>query len=234
MERRKPFNIDRCLLFYNFAQVVLNLALLLTVCLTMFVHGTMWSFQCFVIHIRQCLYELKFVYERRVNFMCEPLDFTDSYVGLKSAEMSYCYLLLKVLDLFDTIFFVLRKRQRQISFLHVYHHVAILLGSWIAVSWAPGGHPWFFGLLNCFVHFIMYGYYFGSVYSPTLKQNLMVKKSITQMQIVSDWTFDFDIFRELFSFVNILFSDFRFNSFYRLFIWVFHWWLAVVIIQRQC
>lgn len=48
-----------------------------------------------------------------------------------------------------------------------------------------GGHAWFFGLMNCFVHVVMYGYYFGSVHSPTLKQNMTVKKSITQMQIVS-------------------------------------------------
>lgn len=70
--------------------------------------------------------------------MCESLDYSDSYVGIRSAQLSYCYLLLKILDLMDTIFFVLRKRTRQISFLHVYHHVAILLGSYIAVSWAPG------------------------------------------------------------------------------------------------
>lgn len=35
------------------------------------------------------------------------------------------------------------------------------------------------------MHVIMYGYYFGSVYSPTLKTNLTIKRSITQMQIVS-------------------------------------------------
>lgn len=76
--------------------------------------------------------------QRNVNFMCEELDFTESAVGIKSAVMSYCYFLVKILDLLDTIFFVLRKRTRQISFLHVYHHVAILMGAYIAVSWAPG------------------------------------------------------------------------------------------------
>lgn len=76
--------------------------------------------------------------ERKINFMCEELDFTDSFLGIRSAQMSYCYFLVKLLDLFDTVFFVLRKRTRQISFLHVYHHVAILVGAFIGVGWAPG------------------------------------------------------------------------------------------------
>lgn len=51
-----------------------------------------------------------------------------------------------------------------------------------------GGHPGLvFGTLNCFVHIIMYGYYFGSVFNPKLKANLMIKRSITQLQIVSKY-----------------------------------------------
>lgn len=141
-----------------------------------------------------------------LDWYCEPLDFSDSYDALLAAKLSYCYYALKILDLFDTVFFVLRKKGTQISFLHVYPHVAVLLASFIGVSFAPGqvlnaltpytilydrffasagGHAWFFGLMNCFVHVVMYAYYFGSVYSPALKQNLFVKKTITQMQIVS-------------------------------------------------
>lgn len=59
--------------------------------------------------------------------------------------MAYCYFLVKICDLFDTVFFVLRKRTRQISFLHVYHHVAIMMGAYIAVAWAPGNFPIVFG-----------------------------------------------------------------------------------------
>lgn len=171
------------------------------------------------------VYESDLSDPQRVNFMCEELDFTNSFRGMKSAQLAYCYMLVKFLDLFDTIFFVLRKRTRQISFLHVYHHVAILIGSYVAVSWAPGifrfffnfflkalffkknswatrkcapnckmqtlfftgGHPWLFGLLNCFVHVVMYSYYFGSIYSPKLKTNFFIKRSITQLQIVSSF-----------------------------------------------
>lgn len=48
-----------------------------------------------------------------------------------------------------------------------------------------GGQPWLFGFINCFVHVIMYSYYFGSVYSTKLKTNYFIKRSITQLQIVS-------------------------------------------------
>ncbi|CAG2064399.1 unnamed protein product [Timema podura] len=42
--------------------------------------------------------------------------------------------MLKVLDLLDTVFFVLRKKNNQITFLHVYHHAAMVFGTWIAVK----------------------------------------------------------------------------------------------------
>lgn len=160
------------------------------------------------------MYQLSVFNERKINFWCEELDFSESFLGIRSAQLSYCYFLIKLLDLFDTIFFVLRKRTRQISFLHVYHHVAILIGAYIAVAWAPGnwsaistlnrmqklilntllffcigGHPGLvFGTMNCFVHIIMYAYYFGSVFNPKLKANLTIKRSITQLQIVSKYS----------------------------------------------
>lgn len=86
----------------------------------------------------QVIYQIITIPDETVNILCEELDFTDSYRGMRSAQLSYCYLLVKYLDLFDTVFFVLRKRTRQISFLHVYHHVAILCGAYMAVAWVPG------------------------------------------------------------------------------------------------
>lgn len=39
----------------------------------------------------------------------------------------------------DTIFFMLRKRSRQITLLHVYHHSTMPILWWIGVKWVPGG-----------------------------------------------------------------------------------------------
>lgn len=207
MEKRNPYNLDRFLLFYNGFQVLCN-----------------FSIVAYVFN------QIVFL-GQSVNLLCEELDFTDGFRGMKSAQVSYCYLLVKYLDLFDTVFFVLRKRTRQISFLHVYHHVAILCGAYMAVAWVPGGHPWLFGVLNCFVHVIMYSYYFGSVYNTELKTNLFIKKSITQLQIIQ---FIFSIFHLSIPFfldncnyprgvlifaisqnliMLILFSDFYYNTY---------------------
>jgi len=38
------------------------------------------------------------------------------------ARAVWLYYIAKITELLDTVFFVLRKKQRQISFLHLYHH----------------------------------------------------------------------------------------------------------------
>jgi hypothetical protein len=37
------------------------------------------------------------------------------------------FFLVRLIELFETVFFVLRKKQEQISFLHVYHHTSTLV-----------------------------------------------------------------------------------------------------------
>ena len=46
----------------------------------------------------------------------------------------------QVLDFLDTIFIVIRKRTRQLSFLHVFHHMSIFAVYWINISIACA-HP---------------------------------------------------------------------------------------------
>lgn len=137
MENRRPFNIERILLFYNAIQVLANFGIFAYVSTKK--NSTINGRKILKITFNfQVMYQLTVFSERRINYWCEELDFSDSFLGMRSAQVSYCYFLVKLLDLFDTVFFVLRKRTRQISFLHIYHHTAILVGAYIAVSWAPG------------------------------------------------------------------------------------------------
>lgn len=39
----------------------------------------------------------------------------------------------------DTFFFVLKKKNNQISFLHVYHHATMFPIWWIGIKWVAGG-----------------------------------------------------------------------------------------------
>lgn len=132
---------------------------------------------------------------------------------LQEARGVYIYFLAKISELLDTVFFVLRKKDRQISFLHMYHHTVMPMISWGATKYYPGGHgtfigKWlsrpnggseiiwkyiismillyhFLGTINSFVHIIMYAYYFLSALGPQLQPYLWWKKHITNMQMVS-------------------------------------------------
>jgi len=99
--------------------------------------------------------------------------------------MHFAYFINKIIDLLDTVFFVLRKSYKQISFLHVYHHVMMVLGCYLVMRfYGTGGHFNMLGLVNSFVHTVMYFYYFLSALYPGMKDSISWKKYITIVQIV--------------------------------------------------
>ena len=48
----------------------------------------------------------------------------------------------------DTVFFVLRKKNNQISFLHVYHHATMFPIWWIGIKWVAGGQCKYINITN--------------------------------------------------------------------------------------
>jgi hypothetical protein len=48
----------------------------------------------------------------------------------------------------------------------------------------PGGHSTFFGLLNTFVHIVMYTYYMLAAMGPQVQKYLWWKKYLTMLQMV--------------------------------------------------
>jgi hypothetical protein len=93
------------------------------------------------------------------------------------------YFFSKAIEFLDTFFMVIRKKDNQITFLHVFHHSTMLLIWWIVATWIPGGQVWLGAWLNSGVHVVMYLYYALSVI-PSLKDKLWWKKYITSMQLV--------------------------------------------------
>lgn len=53
----------------------------------------------------------------------------------------FYYVYNKYLDLLDTVIFVLRKKQNQITFLHVYHHCAVIVFPTCTFYVYPGECP---------------------------------------------------------------------------------------------
>ena len=83
------------------------------------------------------------------------------------------------------VFFVLRKKDRHISFLHVYHHFGMVLITWIGVKFIAGGHSAWLGLANAIVHCLLYSYYLLTAYDSKYGQLIWLKKLITQAQLVN-------------------------------------------------
>ena len=82
------------------------------------------------------------------------------------------------------IFFILRKKNNQVTTLHVIHHGIMPFSCWIGVKFAPGGHGTFSGLLNTFVHIIMYLYYMIAAMGPNYQKYIWWKKYLTALQMV--------------------------------------------------
>ena len=53
--------------------------------------------------------------------------------------MLYWHFISKAVELLDTVLMILRKKDNQVTFLHVYHHVLILNTWWWVMKFIPGG-----------------------------------------------------------------------------------------------
>uniref|UniRef100_A0A8C7CFK3 Elongation of very long chain fatty acids protein n=1 Tax=Oncorhynchus kisutch TaxID=8019 RepID=A0A8C7CFK3_ONCKI len=89
----------------------------------------------------------------------------------------------KIINFMDTFFYILRKNNHQITFLHIYHHASMLNIWWFVMNWVPCGHSYFGASLNSFIHVLMYSYY-GLSAVPALRPYLWWKKYITQVQLI--------------------------------------------------
>lgn len=73
---------------------------------------------------------------------------------------SRAYYAQKFLEYGDTLFFVLRKSFRQLTVLHLYHHVSITLVTAMFLRFDVNGDAYLAALVNSFVHVLMYSHYF--------------------------------------------------------------------------
>jgi hypothetical protein len=120
----------------------------------------------------------------KYDLRCQPVDYSMDPEAVMAVHISYWYWASKFFEFFDTIFFVLRKKNDQITNLHVIHHGIMPAAVWWGVKFAPGGHGTFFGLLNSFVHVVMYSYYLLAAMGPKFQKYLWWKKHLTTLQMV--------------------------------------------------
>lgn len=153
----KPLELKNTLIVYNFIQILYSLALpIMSVSIP---------------EIRQKVYWY--------GMDNEISDQSVIYIKLGV----WSYYLFKLIDLLDTIFFSLRKKYNQISFLHLYHHTTMVLLSYYFLRYSFSYHTLIAGIINSLVHAIMYTYYLLAIVKCPPKY-LWWKKYLTTVQII--------------------------------------------------
>lgn len=164
MMYKQPYKLERLIQVYNVMQIFLS-------------GYTFFKF-------------MKHGWWGRYSWRCAPIVFElDNYDDYMVASMCHLYFVTKIIDLLDTVFFTLRKKYNQISFLHIYHHAGMVALSWGGVKWFTTGHATMLMTVNSAVHTLLYGYYFltslSSEYSNTWWKKYITKVQLAQFMFLS-------------------------------------------------
>ncbi|CAK1553464.1 unnamed protein product [Leptosia nina] len=154
MKYRQPYQLNRLLLWYNGIQVLSSAYIVLLYAKYIFRYGI-------------------------ITKRCPQGEDLETVI----ADI-LPYFIAKHIDLLDTVFFILRKKQNQVTFLHVYHHSAMVTWTWFHYLYHPCDHFVVVGLINSFVHVVMYTYYGLSSLGPEYARFIWWKKHVTKIQLM--------------------------------------------------
>ncbi|XP_056600250.1 elongation of very long chain fatty acids protein 1a [Triplophysa dalaica] len=159
MANRKPLRLNTAMVFYNFFMVAYNAYVVYE--LLMSGWATTYTWRC---------------------DLCDP---SSTPQALRMVRAAWLFYFSKYVELLDTAFFVLRKKQSQVTFLHVFHHSILPWTWWWGITLTPaGGMGSFHALVNTCVHVIMYTYYGLSAAGPRFQKYLWWKKYMTAIQLI--------------------------------------------------
>lgn len=158
MKHREPVDLKVVLIVYNFAMVGLSAYMFHEFLVTSWISN--------------------------YSYLCQPVDYSTSPLAMRMANACWWFFFSKVIELSDTLFFILRKKNSQLTFLHVYHHGTMIFNWWLGVKYVAGGQSFFIGLLNTFVHIVMYSYYCLAAFGPHMQKYLWWKRYLTSLQLI--------------------------------------------------
>jgi len=160
MANFKPFKLNWLLIPYNLSMAGLNLYMCVTFFAGFYING--------------------------YSILCQLVVHSTEYWEMMIVSSIWWYYISKLLEFLDTAFFILRKKDNQISFLHVYHHASMFGLFYLGARYVPGGTAVIFCGVNSLVHVPMYTYYglaAAATYYPGIRKYLWWKKYMTVMQI---------------------------------------------------
>jgi hypothetical protein len=76
--------------------------------------------------------KLGYRFDQSFHYDYEPPRGTGIYT-----RSTYANWLLRLVELIETVFFVLRKKDNQVSFLHIYHHISTIVFVRILLKYDP-------------------------------------------------------------------------------------------------
>lgn len=158
MKNREPYDIKHIIIAYNLFQTVFSF----------------WGFS----------EGWKFYVTGGYSWTCQPIDYSHDSEALRALNMAWLFYMSKFLDMFDSFFFVAKKKNTHLSFLHVYHHGIMPLECWFGAKFVGGGHSGFLAFLNAGVHTVMYLYYLLAACGPKIQKYLWWKRYLTRLQMV--------------------------------------------------
>lgn len=158
MATREPLKLKYSLIFYNLGITLLNGWMALELC---------WC-----------------AYKRGYNLVCQLVDVSNNEYEMRIANVVWWYYVSKCMEFMDTFFFILRKKENQLSFLHIYHHSTMFCVWWAGTRFVPGGSVLSAVMVNCFVHVLMYSYYALAAMGPHVQKYLWWKKYLTMIQLI--------------------------------------------------
>ena len=112
MKDKEPFNVTNYLRVYNILQV--------------------FACTAFVTLSYAIGFDFRFLWK------CESFDFFSDDKKFLVKIGTWFFLLLRIVEFLETIFFILRKKQSQASFLHIYHHISTVILMWVFISFDTG------------------------------------------------------------------------------------------------
>ncbi|XP_054929991.1 very long chain fatty acid elongase 7-like isoform X2 [Dermacentor andersoni] len=159
MKNAKPFELRKTILFYNAAMVLANLAIATRVGYYAFVTG-------------------------HYNLFLQGPDLSSRPTTMLLLQVSWWYLVLRLSECIETVFFVLRKKFNQVSGLHVFHHVSVSFCTYFYITYGGFSIACFETVFNASVHVLMYSYYFLAALGPQVQRHLWWKRYLTRLQLV--------------------------------------------------
>jgi hypothetical protein len=120
MKNRPPYDLHEVLRLYNVFQV----------CACTYIVFGAWYFHDYsLLTFSECIQSP------------QPVRADDTHVPASLIQFHidfYLFLLLRLFELIETVFFVLRKKFNQVSALHIYHHISTILITWIFLKYRGG------------------------------------------------------------------------------------------------